>query len=363
MGRNIVKQGANKFLLDVRIKKNGHELRQRQTFFGSKSGAEEKHAELRHALRSRSGISRIKSPKLFMELLKLYGDRRLALGSLDETRYRTLMKDLGEVSLDRFTEAFQEYIRFMQKLPSEATGKIRRNGTINRFVCMVKASFNLGVGLELIEKNPITKARFPMLKEVPRDKVLSEIEVDRFLGVMERESPHIHALTRFAMQVPCRRSELVNMRREDLDLFNNAIRVRNGTTKNDEGCWKPIPPNMVSYFRSLPPESPWLFYRFEKGIYKPLGDFKKSWQKCLRLAGLTDFRLHDTRHISATNLLDNGSPEQAVLQVAGWKTNMLRTYYHRSGKKALTLIRFGSASGHSVDTLHNEKPSNPSAFG
>ncbi len=91
-----------------------------------------------------------------------------------------------------------------------------------------------------------------MLKEVTRDKVLSVIEIDRLLSVMEQNAPHILPLTHFALRVPCRRSELVNMRREDLDLFNNAIRVRNGTTKNDEGCWKPIPPDMVAHFRSLP---------------------------------------------------------------------------------------------------------------
>jgi integrase len=81
-----------------------------------------------------------------------------------------------------------------------------------------------------------------------------------------------------------------------------------------------------------------------------LGDFKTAWKRCLRLAGIRDFHFHDTRHISASNLLDNGTPEQVVMQVAGWKTNMLRTYYHRSGKKALDLVRFPSMTGHRPDT-------------
>lgn len=53
-----------------------------------------------------------------------------------------------------------------------------------------------------------------------------------------------------------------------------------------------------------------------------------------------DFRLHDTRHASATRLVDNGTPEQVVNEIAGWKTNMLRTYYRRAGKKSLSLVRF-----------------------
>ena len=148
------------------------------------------------------------------------------------------------------------------------------------------------------------------------------------------------------------------MRTEDLDLFRNAIRVRNGTTKNDQGCWKPVPPDMVAYFRSIPTQCPFLFYRFEKGSYRPLGDFKKAWKRCLRLAGIQGFRFHDSRHISATNLLDNGTPEQVVIAVAGWKTNMLRTYYHRSGKKSLELVRFTATGGHLVDTCEVREAKN-----
>src|SRR5690606_19756306 len=113
-----------------------------------------------------------------------------------------------------------------------------------------------------------------------------------------------------------------------------SIRIRNGTTKNDQGCDKPIPPNMTAYFRSLPSDCPWLFYRQEMGLYHGLGCFNKAWYKCLRIAGIGNFRFHDTRHNAATALLDNGTPEQVVLTVAGWKTNMLKTYYHRDGKKS-----------------------------
>jgi hypothetical protein len=52
-------------------------------------------------------------------------------------------------------------------------------------------------------------------------------------------------------------------------------------------------------------------------------------------------------HISATNMVDNGTPEQVVMSVAGWKTNMLRTYYSRGDKKALGLVRFGPVAASS----------------
>jgi integrase len=340
MALNISKLGPNEWFLDVRYKKNGKQFRQRETFAGTKQAAEERYLDLKKGLRNEAGSFRADAPTKFKDLLDLYKKRRLSLGSLDETRFIPLMRDLGETTLDAFPDTFERYLKVMKGMPAKTTGKPLSNGTHNRYLTMVKTCFKLALDLGVLEKNPMNKARFPMLKEVARDKSLSQIEVQRLLNTIATEAPHLEQMVRFALQVPCRRSELVNMRQEDLDLIHNAIRVRNGTTKSDRGCWKPIPPEMAPYFRSIPGECPWLFYRVDKGAYCHLGDFKKAWNRCLKLAGITDFRFHDTRHISATNLVDNGTPEQVVMSVAGWKTNMLRTYYSRGDKKALGLVRF-----------------------
>jgi hypothetical protein len=42
--------------------------------------------------------------------------------------------------------------------------------------------------------------------------------------------------------------------------------------------------------------------------------------------------------------------KQVVMQVAVWKTNMLKTYYHKAGKQALGLVRFIPGGGYLVDT-------------
>ena len=130
----------------------------------------------------------------------------------------------------------------------------------------------------------------------------------------------------------------------DLDLINNAI---SGTEWNDQkrcGLLGSDTARHGSLFPELPKESEYLFYRYEKKTdrYLPLGDFKKAWRTCLEKASIEDFRFHDTRHIAATALLDNGTPERIVQEVAGWKTDMLRTYYHRSGKTSLNLVRFAN---------------------
>ncbi len=354
MGVNIDKLGPNKWLLDVRVKQSGKEIRKRETFSGTQSQAQERFFELKKSLKEEGGQKSPDPISTFGDLLRLYQDRRSQLSPGQASKFNFLMSALGIVEISVFPEKFEKYLKLHRVTPTRKTGKHPSNASVNRYITMVKTAFNIAVDLDLMDKNPITKSRFPKLKEVPRDQILTDQQRIVLFNVIRREAPHLEAVTNYALQVPCRKSELVRMGKDHLDLFNNAIRVRNGTTKNDEGVWKPIPPDMVEYFRSLPPECPYLFYRVVKGSYRPLGDFKKAWTTCKRLAGISDLHFHDTRHMSATDMLDGGTPEQVVLAVAGWKTNMLRTYYHRAGKKSLELIRFKPGSGHKVDT-HAER--------
>lgn len=347
MGLNITRISQREWFLDVRVRRAGKECRKRETFYGTQAQAEERYFQVKRELKEGKPTLAVPpvSPLTFKDVLRLYRTDRGGIQPKDQCRYNRLESDLGPTSIAHLPRRMDEFLRLLRHEVSPRTKRPLSSGSINKFLIIAKAALNHAVTKEVIERNPITNGRFPLLRQVARDKVLTQEEIHRLLSNIQRWAPHIEWVSRFALQVPCRRSELVNMRREDLDLTHNAIRVRNGTTKNDQGIWKPIPPDMVDYFRSIPPECPWLFYRVKKGRFLPLGDFKRSWGRCLRLAGISGFRFHDTRHISATNLLDNGTPEQVVLQVAGWKTNMIRSYYHRSGKRSLALVSFSPGSG------------------
>lgn len=134
----------------------------------------------------------------------------------------------------------------------------------------------------------------------------------------------------------------MNLKRDDLDLINSAVRVRHENAKGDNGSWKPIPPELIDYFRTLPNDTEYLFFKKDfAGRAIKLGNFRRAFSRCLKIAGLTGFHFHDTRAISATNLLNAGNPEQIVCQVAGWKSgNMIKTYYRKDGLQAAQSIVF-----------------------
>lgn len=326
----------------ARIRKNGKIIQRKRIITGTREQAKRLFEEFKREIREDTGSSlKIAEISTFDEAMKIYREKKqVSVSHLRKINF--LSKALGSVSFIEFPDKFEQWLKLYRMSLSSKTGKIPGNHAVNRFIEIVRAVFNLLRELKLYNaENPITKARFPKLKEIPRDVILCGEEIRSLLNIINREAPHLSAIIRFALQVPCRKSELVNMRKEDLDLFNNVIRVRNGTTKNDQGCFKPMPPDMVEYFRSLPKETEYLFYRRGlNGEYLSLGDFKRAFRRCLRIAGIKDFKFHDTRHVAATNLIDNGTPEQVVMSVANWKTNMLRVYYNRSPKKTFELIRF-----------------------
>jgi len=78
-------------------------------------------------------------------------------------------------------------------------------------------------------------------------------------------------------------------------------------------------------------DCPWLFYWVdEQGKYRQLITIRRSWQSCLKKAGLSDLRIHDLRHISATDLYEAGNPEREIMDIAGWRSPMLSHYRHEA---------------------------------
>jgi len=357
MGYRKLKNGRYCIIARIRVDKK---IRQKRiTKKVSCEQAKRLFEELKKELRdtSRSSLTVTTDQSTFKDLLELH--RRKSKKAPFSLSYNIqidrLIKKFGDVPLSIFADRFEKYYDLLRMSVSETTGKPLSNHSINRQVEIVKAAYNTYVDLGKIELNPITKRRFPILKTIPRDIIIHDDDQNRLIEVMKARAPHLIPITRFALQVPCRKDELVNMKKRDLDLINNCIRVRNGTSKNDEGMYKPIPANMINYFRTLPKETEYLFYRVIKGSRKDragtgaqyvcLGDFKKAWRSCLKDAELEYLRFHDTRHVSASDMVDSGTPSEVVNTVAGWKTDMLKRYYHRNPKKALQLVKFRKDEG------------------
>jgi integrase len=139
--------------------------------------------------------------------------------------------------------------------------------------------------------------------------------------------------------VPCRVSELTAAKREQYNPFTGTVYIPD--SKAGIPIHKPVPKEMKDYFNSIPAKCPWLFYwTNETGEYRPFITLQKPWKFCLKAAGISDLRIHDLRHISATDLYEAGNAERTIMDVAGWKTPMLSSYRHKDSLRSAQTIIF-----------------------
>ena len=352
-----IKQIGKEWLLDARIWVNGIEYRKREKFQGGKKTANELYQKIKNDLRkkakSEQETSSLKIQK-FGQALDYYFEVK-ENNLVSPSSFKRMENDLYDVPIHCLHERFRAYWINLQRTRSRQTGDFLAPSTVNHYTVMAKAALNLCVKDGLLDKNPLKS--IPILKVAPRDITLSEIDKQRLLNVIDREAKHLSAIVRFAMAVPCRKMELVNLRKADLDLFNMAVRVRHENAKGDNGSWKPIPPNLYDYFRNLHPKTEYLFYRIVKRNPVRLGNFRRAFIRCLKLAGITDLHFHDFRHLSSTALLNAGNAEQVVCQIAGWKSgNMIKLYYHKDGLRAARQIVFPEQEIEKNRTKPDRKP-------
>ncbi len=334
------------FKIDARIHRNGKPYRKRYTFSGSKRQANYKGAEMVRELEAKAENETFTgSLTSFKQCVQFYLSRN-EIKRNDMTYINRLSEELGELSIDDISNGLQRFIQYLSRTRTRK-GTFYSDATKNRYQQWTRAILNCAVKWDQIEKNPIKQIQ--KFKETPRDESLTPEEVKRLLSAIDEYRPYLKAITVFALQIPCRVSELTNAKRVDCDMNSLQLRIRSGTTKNGNGISKPIPPNLVQYFKELPIECPWIFYREANGEYHQLKNFNKAWRYVCEFAGLPELRFHDLRHVSATDLINKGLSERQLMEVAGWKTNMLSTYYHRNSSATTKAVQ--NILGGEVDPL------------
>jgi Site-specific recombinase XerD len=351
----IVKKGQNLYRIDTHVLRQGREYRQRETFPGTRAKAEERYLQLKKELRDggNAGCS-LTIAETFDEVLSIYREKRNKVLAPDISRCNMLSVDLGKVTIKAFGDRFEAYMRLFKNNPTKKTGTPPANATVNRIIETVRAAFNLAVALGLVKENPITKARFPKAKESPRDRYLTDEERRRFLNAIEAKAAYLLPFVRYSLLVPCRKGELTNLSREAYNAFTNTIYIPK--SKAGIPIHKPVPDEMKEYFlNGIPTGCPLLFFRQNKdGSFHSLGDFRRAFKSCLKAAGLQNVRVHDLRHVAASDLCAAGNSERAIMDIAGWKTPMLSTYWHKDSLKSAQNIQFSRNPGHFMDTSKAE---------
>ena len=194
--------------------------------------------------------------------------------------------------------------------------------TVKKYLGIISRAFNIGkkeLSLPL-QSNPVSLVTKP--SEPPgRDRILSNRELKQLLDVASQSSIYfMRQIIVLAIETLCRRGELLNLKRSDVDYYNRTAHIK--VTKNNIPRAIGLSPLAVSTLQALPPTIDGKFINLGS-----IGGFEKAFRRCVRKANLKNFHFHDLRHLGATRLAKQGWTTLELAAQGGWKsTSMVKRY-------------------------------------
>lgn len=208
------------------------------------------------------------------------------------------------------------------------------NGTVNRELAALSHLFSKAIEWKWINHRP---AKINRLKEdTGRIVYLTADQAAKLVeNAAEHQSPFIYPFIVIALETSMRRSEILSIRLENIDLQRRIIFIPQAKAGARE---QPITKNLAEYItehiKTTEPGQVWLFpsCRSECGHIK--------WPECafrevVKAAGLDPKVVvrHTLRHTAITHLVQAGVDLPTVQRISGHKTlQMVARYSHQNGE-------------------------------
>ncbi len=221
---------------------------------------------------------------------------------------KTKIKDITSGKI----EAYQQ-IRLKEQSQPKST-KTVRPATVNRELTVLKALLNRALRYKKITENPISQAK-KLPENNVREKVLEPCEFQKLLDACV---PHLKPVVLMAYYTAMRKSEILELTWDELDLENGFIRLSSERTKTRVARSVPLHPIVIAELQNLSKSETTNRVFLYKG--QPISSIKKSFKSACEKAGLKDFTFHDIRHCAINDLRLANNDYFKIMAVSGHKT-------------------------------------------
>ena len=325
-----------------RIEVKSHGKRAVRLFWGALGEAREFEARIKQALRLGEplpGEEEGPSPSL-----KNFAEEKyfpLIRDNLAESSYKAelsfwrthILPELGSKRLDEISPLDVERLKKVLKSKKTPRGEPLSPCSIDKALVYLKKALNAAKKLDLLPpgwENPVGKVRRPKYNN-RRTRVLSPEEWAILEPVLRKMGSEIYGASLFGLFLGLRRSEILALRWEDVDLRQGVIRLPKEKDL-EESRVLPLPEPIRAFLESLPQGNP------GERIFKSHHDtITKGFAKAVRKVGLnegtTDRRnrisFHTLRHTYITCLALEGTPLTQLSKLSRHKSmEMVRRYEH-----------------------------------
>jgi len=221
-------------------------------------------------------------------------------------------------------------------------GQTIRPCTVNKEVSCLKWIFNRAIRHGKLEHNPANGVKRLPENNV-RMRVLTQKEFDLFMEKCDKGLYHLRPVIAMGYYMGMRRSEILYLTWQEVDLEKGFIRLSAERTKTDSARAIPIHPKVKVILEKLPRglHTDRVFLRYGK----PFNEMKNSFQSACEEAGIKDFCFHDLRHCALNNLRLAKNDFFQIMAVSGHKTMAVFKRYNLVTEEELAKIKWPEEGG------------------
>lgn len=235
--------------------------------------------------------------------------------SADRQRLAVLHPDLegrplSEVTHDRLTKILNRQ------------SSLKTPGARNRYRATVRAILRRAEReWEWIDKAPSIRME-PEPKSAGR--WLTEAEAGRLISAAPA---HLQPVIRFALATGLRKSNILGLRWQNVDLVRRQLWVHPEAAKAGKAIGIPLNTLAMSVLEAYRGQHPEVVFTVDGRPYRWIDH--RTWLRVIADAGLTGVRFHDLRHTWASWLAQAGVDPQHLKTLGGWSTlAMVERYSH-----------------------------------
>jgi integrase len=196
----------------------------------------------------------------------------------------------------------------------------------------LKRMFTIGARARKVYSMP----SFPHLEERNvRKGFIEDGQYQTLAKACSAEGLWLRAMFEVGYNFGWRVSELLTMRVRQIDLASRAIRLEVGETKNDEGREVEMTPLVYALVQQCVTGKQGEDFVFTRESGKPVRDFRGSWEKVCKGAGVPELLFHDLRRTAVRNMVRRGIPERVAMTISGHKTRSIFDRYNIVSKSDL----------------------------
>lgn len=207
--------------------------------------------------------------------------------------------------------------------------------TGNRVLSLLSKALNLAElwGHRQNHSNPCLHIK--KYAEQKRERFLNQHEIAKLMHVLQEEEENnanpwpIYAI-RLLLLTGCRLNEILTLKRDDIDLDNNCLRLRDSKTGKKLIY---LSSATIDLLKEIPQEqgNPFVICGGKEGAH--LINLQKPWRRIRSKVGLENVRLHDLRHTFASIAASNGLSLPIIGALLGHKqTQTTARYAHLIGQ-------------------------------